>query len=327
MDAQGVSASTGLDPESVALAIADLKALRIVGDDLRPSVPRQPRHDTELPRGVEPWSGDEMAQGTASTHDELAREARESSVPPSSRRPSAPATAAAESSNHRQVYETTIRHLDIDQRIDLAAHAEQGLLLPLCLDPSPRVIAQLLQHPKFGLDHARALAAHHGSAQGLEMLARRADLLRDAHVFRRLLRNSQLSEAVLSRLIRTKRLAEVHRLSVDRELPDRTRTRVRRSLRAAFARAEPEERTSLILRSEGRCLMLLTGCTFDGRTTQLLCSHSFTSTLLVQNLARFAATPPPVLAKLMRSGPVRRQPQLRAMVQRHPNLGGEWRGK
>jgi hypothetical protein len=83
----------------------------------------------------------------------------------------------------------------------------------------------------------------------------------------------------------------------------------------------------LVIKTEGRCLVNLIGATFDGRTSQQLCNHTYSSSLFIQNLARFPATPPMLLAKLMRSSAARNQPQLRALLQRHPNMTAELKRK
>ena len=127
----------------------------------------------------------------------------------------------------------------------------------------------------------------------------------------------------MERILRFKRLLDIYRLSIDRDLPERNRMRVRSRLRPYFANAEPEDRAALIIKTEGRCLISMTGCTFDAKTTQILCNQSFLSTLFIQNLARFPATPPVLLAKLLRSPPVQRQPQLRALLMRHGNVSSE----
>ena len=128
---------------------------------------------------------------------------------------------------------------------------------------------------------------------------------------------------VLERIVRSKPVLEVYRLSVDRELPERNRLRVRSRLGRGFAQAEPEERAALVIKTEGRCLINLPGATFDGRTSQILCNHTYSSALFVQNLARFPATPPVLLTKLLRSSPAKHQPQLRALLLRHPNMSAE----
>jgi hypothetical protein len=265
--------------------------------------------DSELPLGVEPWTGDDMPAGRASSHDLLAEEPL--------------LETAADELNYRHLYETRYRSLEAGVRENAARHASGSDLFALCLDPSPQVVAALLENSEFGLAHARALAQHHQTDRGIEILARRAQLLRDSHVQRRLLQNMQTPDVVLERVLRFKRLLDIYRLSIDRDLPERNRVRVRTRLRPYFTRAEPEDRAALVIKTEGRCLTGLAGCTFDSRTTQILCNLSTYSTLFIQNLARFSATPPMLIAKLLKSPSVQRQPQLRAMLARHPNAGSE----
>jgi hypothetical protein len=292
----------------------------------------------ELPLGVEPWTGEDMPAGTASSHEWLAGgeldlgassvPARDgqSASPPSTSLPPEPEPepiGEADALNYRQIYEIRYRELEVGQREDSARLASGSELFALCLDPAPQVVSALLENPQFGLGHARSVAQYHPTDRGLEILARRAPLLRDSHVQRRLLQNAQAPDVVLDRVLRQKRLIDVYRLSIDRDLPERNRVRVKSRLRPIFTRAEPEDRVALIMKTEGRCLVNLTGCTFDGRTTQMLCNQTIASTLFIQNLARFPATPPALIAKLLRSPPVQRQPQLRALLTKHPNAGGE----
>jgi hypothetical protein len=303
----------------------------------------------ELPVGVEPWSGEEMPTGTASSHDlrapgyaadalasdsvdwdeQTGAEPAErgapgelvgTSLPPE---PEPLEISADDERNYRQIYETRFRQLDVGLREEAARHASGSILFAMCLDPAPTVVSALLENSRFGLDHARNLAQHHPTDRGLEILARRAQLLRDSHVQRRLLTNIQTPDVVVDRVLRFKRLLDVYRLSIDRDLPERNRVRVRSRLRPIFTRAEPEDRATLIIKTEGRCLVCLAGCTFDARLTQLLCNHTIVSTLFIQNLARFSATPPVLIAKLLRSPAVQRQPQLRALLSKHPNAGGD----
>lgn len=351
LDPMATAETTGLDHARVSQLLRDLVALDMVEGEMPravrslhdPGVPSSaavepcaPEDAVEgLPEGVEPWNGEDLPEGTASNHDLVAPGAGPTTVRPdssvdaatrsSSRPPRTSRPPALSEINYRRVYETRFRELDEAAREDAARHLADAELLALCLDPAPRVVAALLENPRFGPTHARAVALHHKNPRGLEILARRAALLRDSHVQRRLLGNLQLPEGVLERILRTRRLLEVYRVSVDRDYPERTRTRVRSRLRRYFNAADPEERAALVIKTEGRCLPTLAGCTFDGRMTQILCNQSFLSTLFIQNLARFPATPPALIAKLLRSGPARRQPQLRAMLQRHSNASGEWR--
>lgn len=278
--------------------------------------------EDELPPGIEPWSGDDMPEGTASSHDLHAPETAEVDPGAMSLHPDSQGHAADEA-NFRRIYETRFRSLDAAEREQLASQVTGSELYALCLDPAPKVISALLDNPRFGLEHARFVALHHGTAQGLEILARRSQLLRDSHVQRRLLANLQTPEVVLERVVRSKRLLDMYRLSVDRDLPERNRLRVRSRLKPAFMGADPDERAALVIKTEGRCLLGLSGCTFDGRTTQILCNQSTFSALFIQNLARFPATPAPLIAKLLRSPAVQRQPQLRALLLRHGNVSTE----
>jgi hypothetical protein len=93
----------------------------------------------------------------------------------------------------------------------------------------------------------------------------------------------------------------------------------REVLRASFNQRTGEERVELILTTEGRCLILFAGLTIDGQTTALLCRRTYVSSLLIQNIARWSAAPPQLIAHLRRQETVKRNPQLRMMLERHPN--------
>jgi hypothetical protein len=303
--------STGAESDELDRVLDELERAGMIGDA-----------DAELPDGVMPWSGEEMPVGSART---LPPPEKEDTVPPDSgaEEPEDPGTTAEGTASHRRLYESEFGAATVDERVARARTARGDTVGALCLDPEPQVIAALLENPEFGLGHARLVALHHRNARGLEIVARRLDWLRDAQVARHLLKNPQLPESSLARLITGKRLRDLHKLCVDRDLPELTRTRLRAQLRKNFTVAAPEERVDLVMRTEGRALPLLVGCTFDGRSSQMLASQTFASSLLVQNLARFAATPPAVLAKLLQQPMVRRQPQLRALLLRHPNVPSE----
>jgi hypothetical protein len=238
--------------------------------------------------------------------------------------PEDPAVVDEETSrNHRQIYETQFHPLPRDQRIE-AAHTETGArLMALCFDHEPAVVRAVLENPEAGLAHARLIAFHHRNAVGLDMLAAKNELARDTQVQRYLLRNPQLSEALLKRLIMPKRLVMVYKTTGDRDIPEQTRVRARHVLRAKFATAQAEERFELVWTTEGRCLPQLTGCTFDSRTTSLLTAKVYTSTILVQNLARFSACPPILLAHLLKQPFVKRQTHLKQLILQHPNTPGD----
>ncbi|MCA9593243.1 MAG: hypothetical protein KC776_08025 [Myxococcales bacterium] len=223
------------------------------------------------------------------------------------------------SKNPRQLYELELRPLPRDERLALAHQLEGPRLLALCFDPEPQVIDALFDNARAGLDHARMVARHHATSVGLEMVAKRAQFLRDPRVQRALLQNPLVPESVLRRLVGQKPLRDVYKLSIDRELPEKNRVSCRALLRTRFAQAQPEERADLVVSTEGRCLTLLIGQTFDQRTTTILCSRQYNSSLFIQNLARFSACPPLLLAHLLKQPFVRRQPQLRKLLLQHPN--------
>ena len=198
-------------------------------------------------------------------------------------------------------------------------------LSALCFDPLPAVVRAVLDNPRTGLTQARLIARHHHSAVGLDALGGRPAFAADTGVRRWLARNPQLPAGLFRRLWGTRRLLEQHKLTVDRDIPEGTRRTARELLRTRFASGPAEERVELILRTEGRALASLSGLPVDGKTAALLCGRTYTSTLLLQNLSRWSAAPPQLIAHLLRQEAVRRQPQLRAQLQRHPNAPAEAR--
>ena len=231
--------------------------------------------------------------------------------------------AAEATRNYRQIYQEKFHILTTDQRVTLAHTAAGSDLFALCLDPEPRVIAALLENHGLGLDHVRMIAFHHRTGTGLEMMARRQEWLRDIQVERRLLRNPMCPEQVTARIMNPKNLLVTYKSMVDREIPELTRTRIRGHFRKKWTTAPPEDRADLMLRTEGRPLIFMTGCTFDARTTQIICGKVIASMLLIQNFAKFPATPPGILAHLMKQAFVRKNPGMRKLLLQHPNMPGE----
>jgi len=223
----------------------------------------------------------------------------------------------------RKLYETALRQLAPDERAARAKGAEEPELSAFCFDPLPAVIHALLDNPRFSLTQARLVAAHHRTPSGLEALAARAALAADTGVRRALLRNPQLSTGLLRRLHGGRRLLEQHKLVVSRDVPEQTRRAARELLRGRFSTAEADERVEVIVKTEGRCLAALAGLPVDGKTAAQLCSRTYTSTLLVQNISRWAACPPALIAHLMKQELVRRSPSLKLLLGRHPNAPAE----
>lgn len=232
-----------------------------------------------------------------------------------------------ETREYRKLFEMELRPLSIDERAALAKVTTGARLFALCFDPDPGVIAALLDNAATTLEHARLAAFHHRDSRGLEELMARAALAADAQVSRRLIHNPATTEAMLRRLLGNKRLLEVYRLLLDRDLPERSRLAVRTLFRARYARASPEERVELVWTTEGRVLALIPDLTFDGRTTQILCTKSFVSVMLIQSLARFSAAPPALLAHLLRQPMVKRQVHLKNQLLKHPNTPSDAKRK
>ncbi|HEX7598439.1 MAG TPA: hypothetical protein VF518_09500, partial [Polyangia bacterium] len=108
-------------------------------------------------------------------------------------------------------------------------------------------------------------------------------------------------------------------VAISREATEQVRSMARDLLRTTFNQRTGEERVELILTTEGRCLASLAGLTIDGHTTALLCRRTYVSTLLIQNLARWSAAPPLLIAHLRRQDVVKRNAALRQLLERHPN--------
>lgn len=225
--------------------------------------------------------------------------------------------------NYRRIFERDLHPLPPDARMAAARHAEGALLAALCLDPDPRVIRLVLENALVGLPHARLIAEHHLNPVGLEALAARSAFLHDEAVRRLLLRNVQTPESVLRKLFQNSNLLQLFKVAVSREVNERAKRAARDALRRRFLQVGGEECAALIFTTEGRCLPMLLGLQFDGKTTALLCRRTYASTLLVQNLARFPGTPPPVIRHLLSQPMVRRTPHLRQILLQHANCPAE----
>jgi hypothetical protein len=227
--------------------------------------------------------------------------------------------SAEADASHLKLYREQLHGLPEDLRIQLVGTASGRLLSAYCFDPLPSVIRHLLTNRLAGLEQARLIAAHHQNAAGLEWLVARGDLIKDSQVQRMLLRNPQLNEGQLRRLTQTKRLLELWKLSVSRESTTQTRSGLVKILRARFPSASAEERVELIFTTEGRVLGNLAGLSVDGQTSALLCARTYSSVMLVQSLARWSASPPALIAHLLKQAIVLRQPRLKTMLHQHPN--------
>jgi hypothetical protein len=324
------AAALGMDPSAfVAPGLTPIKERPVAAErvETKSSLPPPPAPETEpqLMELEEIGPGDEVAFGEL---EELSVEGDE----PAESEPQE-ATPEGEQSlneevegnekNYRALYEAKFHQLPTDARVHHAQTAHGADLFALCFDAEPRVIAAILENPVSGLDHVRLIAFHHRTSTGLEMLSRRQEFIRDSLVERRLLRNPQCGDTVLSRIMSSKRLHQTYKIAIDRDIPDLTRAKTRGHLRKKWQTAPSEERADLVLRTEGRCLVLLTGCAFDARMTSIMCGKQYNSVLFVQNLAKFPATPPPLLAHLIKQPFVRKIQPLKKLLLQHPNMPGE----
>jgi len=232
--------------------------------------------------------------------------------------PDADAVKAA-SPTHRGLFEQQLHARPAEARAARARGAGEPELSAFCYDPAPEVIQALFQNPQAGPVHARLVAAHHRTAAGLETVAALPAFAGDGGVRRALLQNPMLPASLFRRLWGGHRLHELYLAAESREAAETVRAMAREALRAAFGQRSADEKADLVTRTEGRCLPLLAGLAVDGHTTQLLCRHSYHSTLLIQNIARWSGAPPALLAHLLRQETVRRNVQLRLLLERHPN--------
>ena len=234
-----------------------------------------------------------------------------------------PAALAPDDPAPATLYHERLRGLPIDERIQRARVAQDAELNAWCHDAHPRVIAAILDNPRTGLVEARLIARHHRDAQGLEWLTARAAFAADDVVRREVLRNPQLQAGVIRRLWGQRRLLEQWKWSTSRETTELARRALRETFRSRFATAVAEERVDVIMKTEGRCLLALSGIPVDSKTTALLCARPYASTMLIQNLARWSQAAPSLVTHLLKQPLVRRNPSLRTLLLAHPNAPRE----
>jgi len=295
LDLPALAALTGLDEGELDGMLRELVTLGAVAAE-EPAVPVVP------PPATEPSAAESEPQGEAQDED-------------------AP-LAAARAATHRQLFEHQLHARSVDERVALAQAAIEPELSAFCFDPTAEVIRAVLENPRVGSLHARLIAAHHRTSAGLEALGGRTAFTNDGGVRRSLLQNPLLPAGLYRRLWSPRRLLEQYLVATSRDAPEQVRAMARDQLRASFNQRTGEERAELILTTEGRCLASLVGLTIDGHTTALLCRRTYVSTLLIQNIARWSAAPPQLIAHLRRQDVVKRNAPLRQLLERHPNASG-----
>ncbi len=239
--------------------------------------------------------------------------------------PESEAEAEVAAGNFRQIFEMRLHPLNEDERVARAHTAQDPELSAFCFDPVPSVIKAVLENPRVGLGHARLIVRHHRNPVGLEALCLKAAFAADVGVRRWLVRNPQLPAGLFRRLWSSRRMMELHKVALDRDVPEGTRRTAREVLRQRFSTGPSEEKVELILNTEGRSLASLSGMPVDSKTTSLLVGRTYRSAMLIQNIARWSAAPPALIAHLLRQEAVRRQPQLKLLLSRHPNAPADAR--
>jgi hypothetical protein len=308
--ASHLPALTGLPPERLQAILQRLVAQGALHP--APSAQRTaaaPASNTSpdaSPPGPEPLETSTAASGEAA-------EAPEDEEPPEAQ------------GTHRRLFETRLHPLPEEERKARAHAAEEPELSAFCFDPVPAVIKAVLENPRVGLGHARLIARHHRHPVGLEAVCARAAFAADGGVRRWLVRNPQLPGGLFRRLWSPRRLMELHKVMMDRDIPEGTRRTARELLRQRFGSGPSEEKVELILHTEGRCLLPLSGLPVDGKTASMLCGRPYRSSLLIQNIARWSAAPPALIAHLLKQDTVRQQPQLRMLLARHPHAPADAR--
>ncbi|MBX3210362.1 MAG: hypothetical protein KF764_35345 [Labilithrix sp.] len=304
---EAASASDGASPHVEAEA-------RAAGDDDRAAA-------RELEAAARAEAEEAARAGEQETGAELeaAETAGEAPDEASTEAPPDPEHEARTEREYRKIYETIYHPMQRDERVARAREVTGAHLLALCLDADPQVIHAALSNPRVTFECARLVATHHRTHIGLEHVAKRSDFLADALVQRRLLRNPQLPGTILNRMVSPKLMMDVYKIAVDREIPERSRVMTRDMLRKKFMLSSADERAALLFKTEGRCLVLLVNCSLDAHSTQILCGKNSYTILFIQNLARWSATPPQLLAHLLKMPVVRRNLGLRKMLLKHPN--------
>lgn len=294
--------------EAEAQAEADNETARAARDDDGAPSPEEPEAERGEDAKGEDAKGEDGKDEEGKDEEGEAKETEEEKE-----------TAAVAEANYRKLFETQLHDLPLEEREKLARTESGPVLLALCFDPVPGVIHGIFENPQVGFPHARLVARHHRTPQGIEAVFTRAELARDAQVQRWLMANPMLQDAHFKKLLGPKRIAVIYKWALSRDLPEKNRSKVRNTLRAKWGTAEGDERANLIFTTEGRVLQMLIGLPLDSMTVQQLCARTIHSVMLVQNLARFASTPPALLTHLLRQATVKRQVHLRTMIFQHPN--------
>jgi hypothetical protein len=206
-----------------------------------------------------------------------------------------------------------------------ATDADADEFLEQCRRADSQWLLGRLREGNLTQAQARAVAAHHPTSVGLDALCNHVSFLHDEVFLNHLLKNANLSEGAFRKAVGHKPLPVLHRLSTSKEIGEKSRRFAVSALRQRFTRSEGEEQAGLVIQSEGRVLALLIGAPLSAKGAAALCGRPIGSSLLIQNFARWPSTPPNVLAHLMRQPVLRSHPELKRILQRHPNAPSDKR--
>ena len=196
--------------------------------------------------------------------------------------------------NHRQVYETQLKHLEIGVLVNQARTASAEDLYPYCYAThKTAVIMAVLQNPNAGPMHARLIAAHHQTAAGITALCSRTDFMRDDGVQRGLMRNSQAPEARLRKMFQRMTLLKVSMKITGHEISQKARHLAKEIFREKFASAttSASDKVQVLMRSEGRCLDHLPRMPLDRAAINMLKQRSGFSNYMIQRFKRSPGMP------------------------------------
>lgn len=307
---------TAMPVEQVAGIVAKLETAGLVtGGEPEPVPAAAPRETPPAPASgalFDPLA-ESAAEPAPADREEPGEEAAAAAAP------GTPSPTEGEGDGRRK-WETELRLLDRDIRIERARGSSGIELKGFCFDPDPAVIRSVLENALTGLGEARLIAAHHTDPNGLLALASRTDFASDDGVRRLLYRNNQFPEAGLRRLLGTRPLREMHRVLTSREVAERSIPVVRNLFRERWLKAEPSERIEILFTSEGRILTLLVGLpAFDEATAALFCRRQVASIGMIRAMGAFPALLPNMVLHLLRQPMVARNPTLKRQLEAHPN--------
>ncbi len=180
-----------------------------------------------------------------------------------------------------------VKNLSEAERVRAVIDADESALVKFCNDSSPAVIHAIVRNPRFNQRHARLIAEHHQSTQGLGALFDNGTITADPSVRAALLQNSVMNEPLLRRLLSHLSLQALYSLSTrTNEMTEQAKREVLALLKQKFQAATPDEKVRILVSTEGRCLDKLTGVTLGNDVQRALMLVPQFSAMLAETLSR-----------------------------------------